>query len=118
LQHQDALERSANHARALDDGGDGLALTLMNTAWHRTVPNDSDVTRVNLYLGYSQSWLPTSDRNTSDPCWLAALNPEQRIIMRSYERAFSHAKPPPEKVASRPPRPTTLGPEADHSGFP
>jgi hypothetical protein len=75
------------------------SLTLMNTAlWHRTVANDSDVTRLNLYLGYSPSWLPTSDRTVSDRAWLSGLNREQRIIMRSYERAFSHAKPPPEDV--------------------
>jgi len=73
------------------------SLTLMNTAlWHRTVPNESATTRLNMYLGYSPSWLPTSDRNTSDPGWLAGLNREQRIIMRSYGNAFSHAKPPPE----------------------
>ncbi|MFI5015538.1 MAG: phytanoyl-CoA dioxygenase family protein [Hyphomicrobiales bacterium] len=73
------------------------SLTLMDTAlWHRTVPNDSAVTRMNLYLGYSPSWLPTSDRNTSDPAWLAALNREQRIIMRSYAQALHYAKPPPE----------------------
>jgi hypothetical protein len=73
------------------------SLTLMNTAlWHRTVPNESTATRMNLYLGYSPSWLPTSDRNTSDPMWLASLNREQRIIMRSYAMFFSHAKPPPE----------------------
>lgn len=73
------------------------SLTLMDTAlWHRTVPNRSVTTRINLYLGYSPSWLPTSDRNTSDPVWLKSLNREQRIIMRSYPDAFSHAKPPPE----------------------
>jgi ectoine hydroxylase-related dioxygenase (phytanoyl-CoA dioxygenase family) len=73
------------------------ALTLMDTAlWHRTVPNNSGIARVNLYLGYSPSWLPTSDRNTSDPVWLAGLNREQRIIMRSYANAHSHAKPPLE----------------------
>jgi hypothetical protein len=72
------------------------SLTLMNTAlWHRTVPNNSNVERVNLYLGYSPSWLPTSDRTMSDPDWLATLTREQRIIMRSYADAFAHAKPPP-----------------------
>jgi hypothetical protein len=73
------------------------SLTLMDTAlWHRTVRNDSAMTRMNLYLGYSPSWLPTSDREISDPVWLASLNREQRIIMRSYATAHSHAKPPPE----------------------
>jgi hypothetical protein len=72
-------------------------LTLMDCAlWHRTAPNDSSTTRMNLYLGYCPSWIPTADRNMSDQAWLASLNREQRIIMRSYEKAYSHAKPPPE----------------------
>jgi hypothetical protein len=73
------------------------SLTLMNCAlWHRTAPNNGATTRLNLYLGYCPSWIPTADRNVSDPDWLAGLNREQRIIMRSYEVAYSHAKPPPE----------------------
>ena len=73
------------------------SLTLMNCAlWHRTVPNDGATSRMNLYLGYCPSWIPTADRTLSDPAWIAGLNREQRIIMRSYEQAYSHAKPPPE----------------------
>ena len=73
------------------------SLTHMDTALgHRTGPNEGATNRLNLYLGYCPSWLPTSDRNMSDPAWLARLNREQRIIMRSYPQAFSHAKPPPE----------------------
>ena len=74
-------------------------LTLMNTAlWHRTAPNDSAVTRLNLYLGYCPAWLPSSDRAQSDPDWLAGLNREQRIIMRSYARPYLPAKPPAEDL--------------------
>ena len=73
------------------------ALTLMDCAlWHRTSPNDSTTTRVNLYLGYCPSWIPSADRNVSDPTWLKSLNREQRIIMRSYDKAYSYAKPPAE----------------------
>jgi hypothetical protein len=73
------------------------SLTLMDCAlWHRTASNDSDITRMNLYLGYCPSWIPSADRNMSDPAWLATLNREQRIIMRSYEKAYTHAKPPAE----------------------
>jgi ectoine hydroxylase-related dioxygenase (phytanoyl-CoA dioxygenase family) len=73
------------------------SLTLMNCAlWLRTAPNNSSITRMNLYLGYCPSWIPTTDRTVSDPKWLAGLNREQRIIMRSYEKAYSHAKPPVE----------------------
>jgi hypothetical protein len=75
------------------------SLTLMNTAlWHRTAPNDSATPRLNLYLGYSPAWLPTTDRSQSDPDWLAGLNREQRIIMRSYARPYHHAKPPLEDL--------------------
>lgn len=75
------------------------SLTLMNTAlWHRTVSNDSGAARLNLYLGYCPSWLPRSDRDISNPDWLSRLNREQRIIMRSYDRAYHHAKPPAEDV--------------------
>lgn len=72
-------------------------MTLMNTAlWHRTAANDGTTARLNLYLGYSPSWIPTSDRITSNAAWLATLNREQRIIMRSYDTPFAHAKPPHE----------------------
>jgi hypothetical protein len=73
------------------------AMTLMNCAlWHRTAPNNSGPQRINLYAGYCPSWIPTGDRTTSDRTWLASLNREQRIIMRSYDDAYHHAKPPPE----------------------
>lgn len=34
----------------------------------------------------------------SDPQWVATLNREQRILMRSYDRAYHHAKPPETDV--------------------
>ena len=72
-------------------------MTLMNCAlWHRTTPNNGGPPRRTLYVGYCPSWIPTGDRTTSDPAWLATLNREQRIIMRSYGDAYHHAKPPPE----------------------
>jgi hypothetical protein len=73
------------------------AMTLMNCAlWHRTASNNGGRERLNLYVGYCPSWIPTGDRTTSNPAWLATLNREQRIIMRSYDNAYSHAKPPVE----------------------
>jgi hypothetical protein len=38
------------------------------------------------------------DRYHSDPGWLAGLTRERRIIMRSYDHAYDHAKPPAEDV--------------------
>lgn len=90
------------------------AMTLMNCAlWHRTSPNFSVVTRMNLYLGYCPSWIPTADRTVSNAAWLSTLNREQRIIMRSYEKAYSHAKPPFEDFPLFLDRETGLDRESD-----
>ncbi|MEZ4863194.1 MAG: phytanoyl-CoA dioxygenase family protein [Caldilineaceae bacterium] len=71
------------------------AMTIMHgSIWHRVEANESTVTRKNLFLAYCPSWLTAADRLTSDPTWLATLNREQRIIMRSYSHAYDHAKPP------------------------
>lgn len=73
------------------------SLTIMHgSIWHRVEPNNSDVTRKNLFLAYCPSWITSADRLTSDPDWLATLNREQQIIMRSYANAYAHAKPPAE----------------------
>jgi len=72
-------------------------MTIMHgSIWHRVEPNHSQVTRKNLFLAYCPSWITSADRLTSDPDWLKTLNREQRIIMRSYTHAYSHAKPPAE----------------------
>lgn len=70
-------------------------ITIMHgSIWHRVEPNQGQVTRKNLFLAYSPSWITTADRLLSDPAWLQTLNREQRIIMRSYSHAYDHAKPP------------------------
>lgn len=72
-------------------------MTIMHgSIWHRVEPNESDITRKNLFLAYCPSWVTSADRLTSDPKWLETLNREQRIIMRSYEHAYANAKPPAE----------------------
>jgi len=72
-------------------------MTIMHgSIWHRVEPNLSDVTRKNLFLAYCPSWITSADRLISDPDWLATLNREQQIIMRSYDHAYANAKPPPE----------------------
>ena len=72
-------------------------MTIMHgSIWHRVEANVSNVTRKNLFLAYCPSWITSADRLTSNPQWLSTLNREQRIIMRSYNYAYSHAKPPEE----------------------
>src|SRR5262249_29661349 len=94
------------------------SLTLMHHAlWHRVERNSSDVTRCNLYLGYSPSWLHASDRVTTDAAWAATLPRTARIVMRPYEDPYDFAKPPAADVplflprAEDPPRPVLRSPE-------
>ncbi|MBS14714.1 MAG: hypothetical protein CME19_24400 [Gemmatimonadetes bacterium] len=70
-------------------------MTLMHcNTWHRVEPNHSDVVRKNIFLAYCPSWVCEADRYKSDPNWLATLNREQRIIMRSYDGGYARTKPP------------------------
>ena len=73
------------------------SMTIMHgSIWHRVEPNESNITRKNLFLAYCPSWVTSADRLTSDPEWLATLGREQQIIMRSYTHAYANAKPPAE----------------------
>jgi hypothetical protein len=70
-------------------------MTLMHASlWHRVEPNDSDVTRKNIFYAYCPSWVCEGDRHRSSPEWLAGLTREQRIIMRGYDGAYARTKPP------------------------
>ena len=70
-------------------------MTIMHSnIWHQVQANNSDVTRKNIFIAYCPAWLTNADRHNSDPAWLETLNREQRIIMRSYDHAYSNAKPP------------------------
>jgi len=72
-----------------------MTLVHCNT-WHRVEPNESDVTRKNIFLAYCPSWICEADRHQSSPQWLDTLNREQRIIMRSYPVGYDRTKPPAE----------------------
>ena len=74
----------------------GTMTVMHSSIWHRVEPNESDVTRQNIFVAYCPAWLTAADRVLSDPEWLAGLNREQRIIMRSYTNAYHSAKPPAE----------------------
>lgn len=70
-------------------------ITVMNSSiWHRVEPNTSDVVRKNIFYAYCPAWITAADRLTSDPAWLQTISREQRIIMRSYDHGYHHAKPP------------------------
>ena len=70
-------------------------MTIINgNIWHRVENNDSDVVRKNIFLAYCPSWIVAADHLRSNPDWLATLNREQRIIMRDYNYAYDHTKPP------------------------
>lgn len=72
----------------------GTVTVMQSRVWHRVHPNLSDVTRKNLFLAYSPAWLVSEDRHGSNPEWLETLNREQRIIMRSYDKAYFNHRPP------------------------
>jgi hypothetical protein len=70
-------------------------MTIINgNIWHRVEPNESDMVRKNIFLAYCPSWVVAGDHLRSDPEWLETLNREQRIIMRDYDNAYDHTKPP------------------------
>jgi hypothetical protein len=70
-------------------------MTLINgNIWHRVEPNESETVRKNIFLAYCPSWVVAADHLRSDPAWLETLNREQRIIMRDYDYAYDHTKPP------------------------
>ncbi len=70
-------------------------VTLINgNIWHRVEPNESDTVRKNIFLAYCPSWVVAADHLRSDPAWLETLTREQRIIMRDYDYAYDHTKPP------------------------
>ena len=64
--------------------------------WHRVEPNHTDTVRKNIFIAYCPSWVCAGDRLLSDPEWLATLNREQRIIMRSYPHPHDYTNPPAE----------------------
>ena len=72
----------------------GTMTVMHSSIWHRVEPNESDITRYNIFIAYCPAWVTPADRLQSDPEWLRTLNREQRIIMRSYSHAYHNAKPP------------------------
>jgi hypothetical protein len=70
-------------------------MTIINgNIWHRVESNETGMVRKNIFVAYCPSWIVAADHLRSDPAWLATLNREQRIIMRDYDYAYDHTKPP------------------------
>jgi ectoine hydroxylase-related dioxygenase (phytanoyl-CoA dioxygenase family) len=72
----------------------GTITVMHSSIWHRVEPNESDVVRKNIFYAYCPAWVTAGDRLKSDPEWIRTLSREQRIIMRSYDQGYDHAKPP------------------------
>ena len=69
-------------------------MTFMHcNTWHRVAPNNTDTVRKNIFLAYCPSWVCEADRHQCSPDWLATLNREQRILMRSYNSGYARTKP-------------------------
>jgi len=64
--------------------------------WHRVMPNNSDRTRINLFLSYAPTWI--SGYHTYDPDWVRTLTREQRIILRNYSEQKHFSRPPEEDL--------------------
>jgi hypothetical protein len=60
--------------------------------WHRIDPNESDRTRITIFLTYAPSWLNGYYEYPKD--WLEGLNREQRIIVRPYTDGENFIRPP------------------------
>ena len=74
-------------------------MTVMHCGtWHRVDPNKTDVVRKNIFVSYCPSWLWEGDRCQCAPDWLATLNREQRIIMRSFPEAHDRTNPTEENI--------------------
>jgi Phytanoyl-CoA dioxygenase (PhyH) len=61
--------------------------------WHRIQPNNSDVTRVNVFLSYSPTWVNGYYFQDADA--FSGLTREQRIILRPYGKSQEDFSRPP-----------------------
>lgn len=70
------------------------AMTIFHAnIWHRIQANESDRTRINLFLSYTPSWL--NGYYFQDERWAGTLTREQRIIIRAYGREQERFIRPP-----------------------
>jgi ectoine hydroxylase-related dioxygenase (phytanoyl-CoA dioxygenase family) len=75
----------------------GSVLLFHNGVWHSPMPSQLDYDRYNMHFIYSPPWLRRSDREASDPAWLARTTPLRRALAGDYERPdapFGGGAPP------------------------
>ena len=75
----------------------GSVLLFHNGVWHSPMPSLLDYDRYNMHFIYSPPWLRRSDREASDPAWLARTTPLRRALAGDYERPdapFGGGAPP------------------------
>lgn len=77
-------------------GGAGTLTVAHANLWHRIDPNESDQTRITIFLTYAPSWL--ANYYSYPPELLARLTREQRIILRPYDDGEDFVRPPKEDL--------------------
>jgi len=64
----------------------GSVLLFHNGVWHCPMPSQLDYDRYNMHFIYSPPWLRRSDREVTDPAFLARTTPRRRALVGDYER--------------------------------
>jgi len=96
-------EYTAEHS-SLDDVpgqriicGEAGTLTVAHAnVWHRIDANNSDKTRITIFLTYAPSWL--AGYYDYPESWLDTLNREQRILIRPYKDGEEFIRPPKDDL--------------------
>ena len=66
--------------------GRGSVLLFHNGVWHCPMPSRLTYDRYNMHFIYSPPWLRRSDREATDPAFLARTTPRRRALTGDYER--------------------------------
>ena len=66
--------------------GRGSVLLFHNGVWHCPMPSKLSYDRYNMHFIYSPPWLRRSDREATDPAFLARTTPRRRALAGDYDR--------------------------------
>ena len=64
----------------------GSVLLFHNGVWHCPMPSNLTYDRYNMHFIYSPPWLRRSDREATDPAFLARTTPRRRALAGDYDR--------------------------------
>jgi hypothetical protein len=64
----------------------GSVLLFHNGVWHCPMPSNLTYDRYNMHFIYSPPWLRRSDREATDPAFLARTTPRRRALSGDYDR--------------------------------